>query len=61
MLAKEAINASFETNLTEGLRLERKLFESTFATKDQKEGMAGEKRSRCFFCFSFVFFLFSFC
>ena len=39
MLAKEAVNASFESSLTEGIRLERKFFESTFATEDQKEGM----------------------
>lgn len=39
MLAKEAVNASFEGTLAEGIRLERKLFESTFGTADQKEGM----------------------
>jgi enoyl-CoA hydratase len=39
MLAKEAVNAAFEGTLAEGIRLERKLFESTFATADQKEGM----------------------
>ena len=37
---KEAINAAFETPLNEGLRLERRLFYSLFATEDQKEGMA---------------------
>jgi enoyl-CoA hydratase len=39
MLAKEAVNASYEGTLAEGIRIERKLFESTFATADQKEGM----------------------
>jgi enoyl-CoA hydratase len=32
-------NASFESSLAEGLRLERALFYSTFATADQKIGM----------------------
>eukprot|EP01108_Squamamoeba_japonica_P004160 TRINITY_DN332_c0_g1_i5.p2 TRINITY_DN332_c0_g1~~TRINITY_DN332_c0_g1_i5.p2 ORF type:complete len:299 (-),score=120.53 TRINITY_DN332_c0_g1_i5:38-892(-) len=46
MLAKEAVNCAYETTLNEGIRVERKLFESTFATKDQKEGMGAfvEKR-----------------
>lgn len=44
--AKEAVNTAFEQNLTEGLRTERRLFHMTFATNDQKEGMAAfaEKR-----------------
>ncbi|MBN8607793.1 MAG: enoyl-CoA hydratase [Caulobacterales bacterium] len=37
---KEAVNAAFETPLNEGLRLERRLFYSLFATEDQREGMA---------------------
>ena len=37
---KEAVNAAFETPLNEGLKLERRLFYSLFATHDQKEGMA---------------------
>lgn len=37
---KEAVNAAFETPLNEGLKLERRLFYSLFATDDQKEGMA---------------------
>jgi enoyl-CoA hydratase/carnithine racemase len=47
MMAKEAVNASQELSLQEGLRLERRLFHSLFATHDQKEGMAAflEKRS----------------
>ena len=31
--------AAFESSLAEGLRLERQLFYSTFATRDQKIGM----------------------
>jgi enoyl-CoA hydratase len=40
MMVKEAVNRAFETTLTEGVRFERRLFHSTFATEDQKEGMA---------------------
>jgi len=47
MMVKEAINRSFETSMTEGIRFERRLFHSTFATEDQKEGMStfAEKRA----------------
>jgi len=38
-LAKEAVNKAEELSLTEGLQYERRLFYSTFATADQKEGM----------------------
>jgi enoyl-CoA hydratase len=50
MMAKEAVNRSFETTLTEGVRFERRVFHSTFATEDQKEGMAAfvEKRAPVF-------------
>lgn len=43
---KEAVNAAFQLNLAEGVRLERRIFHSLFATKDQKEGMGAfaEKR-----------------
>jgi enoyl-CoA hydratase len=46
MAAKEAVNAAHESSLAEGLRLERRLFHSLFATDDQKEGMKAfvEKR-----------------
>lgn len=46
MLAKEAVNRAYETTLEEGVRFERRVFHSTFATEDQKEGMAAfaEKR-----------------
>ncbi|MEU1997785.1 enoyl-CoA hydratase [Nocardia gamkensis] len=46
MIAKEAVNRSFETTLAEGLRFERRVFHSLFAIEDQKEGMSAfvEKR-----------------
>jgi enoyl-CoA hydratase len=40
LAAKEAVNAAFETSLAEGVRYERRIFHSLFATADQKEGMA---------------------
>ncbi|GAA0582761.1 enoyl-CoA hydratase [Kribbella sandramycini] len=40
MMVKEAVNRAFETGLAEGLLFERRVFHSTFATYDQKEGMA---------------------
>jgi enoyl-CoA hydratase len=40
MMVKEAVNRAFETTLAEGVRFERRLFHATFATEDQKEGMA---------------------
>lgn len=45
-LAKDAVNRAFESGLAEGIRAERALFYSTFATDDQTEGMAAfvEKR-----------------
>ena len=47
MMAKEAVNRAYETTLAEGIRFERRVFHATFATQDQKEGMAAfvEKRS----------------
>jgi len=46
MMAKEAINTSFETTLAQGIHFERRLFQSMFTTEDQKEGMLAftEKR-----------------
>jgi enoyl-CoA hydratase/carnithine racemase len=45
-MAKEMVNAAYETPLSEGVKLERRLFHSLFAFEDQKEGMAAfaEKR-----------------
>jgi enoyl-CoA hydratase len=40
MMTKETINAAYETTLSQGLRFERRLFHSMFATEDQKEGMS---------------------
>jgi enoyl-CoA hydratase len=50
MLAKESVNRAFETTLNEGVRFERRMFHSLFATEDQKEGMAAfaEKRKPAF-------------
>jgi enoyl-CoA hydratase len=46
MMNKELVNAAFETTLTTGVGMERRLFHSLFAFEDQKEGMAAfiEKR-----------------
>jgi enoyl-CoA hydratase len=50
MMAKESVNRAYETTLNEGVRFERRLFHSLFATEDQKEGMAAfiEKRKPAF-------------
>jgi enoyl-CoA hydratase len=50
MMIKESIGRAFETPLAEGLKFERRLFHSTFALEDQKEGMAAflEKRAPVF-------------
>lgn len=47
---KEAVNAAFETTLTAGIQLERRLFHSLFGSEDQSEGMAAfiEKRPGAF-------------
>ncbi|MCL6705756.1 enoyl-CoA hydratase [Pseudomonas sp. R2.Fl] len=49
-MAKESVDRAFEQTLGEGLRFERRLFHSLFATEDQKEGMAAfvEKRKAAF-------------
>jgi len=46
MMTKETIETGFEMSLSQGIRYERRLFQSMFATDDQKEGMAAfiEKR-----------------
>ncbi|TKR67002.1 hypothetical protein L596_023219 [Steinernema carpocapsae] len=45
-MVKESVNAAYEMTLSSGLQFERRLFHSTFATKDRKEGMKAfvEKR-----------------
>jgi enoyl-CoA hydratase len=45
-LAKDAVNAAFETTLDQGLEIERKNFFLLFATEDMREGMQAfvEKR-----------------
>jgi enoyl-CoA hydratase len=50
MMVKEAVNRAYETTLAEGVRFERRLFHSTFATADRKEGMAAfiDKRKPSF-------------
>eukprot|EP01134_Creolimax_fragrantissima_P008286 CFRG8286T1 len=47
-ICKEAINTSYEMSLNEGCHMERKLFHSTFALADRKEGMeafAGKRKA----------------
>jgi len=50
MMIKEAVNRAYETTLAEGVHYERRMFHSTFATDDQKEGMKAflEKRAPVF-------------
>jgi enoyl-CoA hydratase len=50
MIAKECVNRAYETTLSEGVRFERRVFHSLFATEDQKEGMGAfiEKRPPAF-------------
>ncbi|KAF9132699.1 putative enoyl-CoA hydratase, mitochondrial [Mortierella sp. 14UC] len=49
-MVKDAVNQSFEMPLQAGLTFERRLFHSTFASNDQKEGMSAfaEKRKANF-------------
>src|SRR5271169_1429582 len=50
MMVKESVNRAYETTLAEGVRFERRLFHSTFATEDRKEGMEAfiDKRKPAF-------------
>lgn len=50
MMVKESVNRAFEVSLAEGVRFERRVFHSLFASHDQKEGMAAfiEKREAVF-------------
>ncbi len=47
MMVKESVNTAFETTLGQGIRFERRVFQSQFCLEDQKEGMAAfvEKRA----------------
>ncbi|SOC13974.1 enoyl-CoA hydratase [Stappia indica] len=47
MMTKESVNRAYETTLAEGVRFERRVFHSMFATDDQTEGMNAfvEKRA----------------
>lgn len=38
MMTKEAVNRAYETTLSEGVRVERRLAQSVFAFEDQREG-----------------------
>ena len=44
--AKESVNRAYETTLAEGVRFERRIFHSLFATEDQKEGMRAFNEKR---------------
>jgi enoyl-CoA hydratase len=46
-MAKDAVNAAYETTLQQGILVERRLFYVTFATEDRREGMQSfvEKRT----------------
>ncbi len=50
MMVKDSVNRAYETTLAEGMKYERALFYSCFATEDQKEGMKAflEKRPAVF-------------
>ncbi|MES2896993.1 MAG: enoyl-CoA hydratase [Pseudomonadota bacterium] len=50
MMNKELVEAAYETTLSAGVSLERRMFHSLFAFDDQKEGMAAfvEKRKPAF-------------
>lgn len=50
LMIKECVNRAFEVSLAEGVRFERRVFHSLFASADQKEGMQAfvEKRPPLF-------------
>jgi len=45
-ICKESTNSAYDLSLKEGMRFEKRMFQSTFATNDRKEGMTAfvEKR-----------------
>jgi enoyl-CoA hydratase len=46
MMTKESISRSYETNLSEGIRFERRLFQAMFGLDDQIEGMSAFTQKR---------------
>lgn len=46
MMVKESVNQAYESTLSEGIHFERRLFHSTFALDDRKEGMTAFKEKR---------------
>ena len=46
VMNKELVDTALETTLTEGIKVERRLFHSLFAFEDQKEGMAAFSEKR---------------
>ncbi len=40
LMVKESVDRAYEVSLSEGVRFERRLFQATFGTADQGEGMA---------------------
>ena len=46
MMAREAVNQAEELSLCDGLKYERRMFHSLFATHDQKEGMSAFLQKR---------------
>jgi enoyl-CoA hydratase len=50
MMVKDVVNRAYETTLAEGVRYERRMFQASFGTPDQCEGMAAfvEKRKPVF-------------
>jgi enoyl-CoA hydratase len=40
MMIKECVNEAFESGLSTGVRMERRMFHSIFGSSDQREGMA---------------------
>jgi len=46
MMCKESVNNAFEMSLSEGCHFERRLYQFTFATNDNKEGMSAFQEKR---------------
>ena len=46
MMTKEMVDTAYETTLSQGIHFERRLFQSLFATEDQKEGMMAFSEKR---------------